>query len=319
MSTVGVISHLPAPTLADVRALAEEAEAAGADWLGLPDAFWWRDTWLLVAEAARVTDRLRVGPVVTNPYLRHPFHTVAAVATAQDVAGDRIFVGVGAGGSEVSGSAGISRGDAPGRISELARLIRAVAAGEALDPASGRCLDVPLQRPTILVAGRGNGVLGAAGRVADQALLWAVPRSDLDRSVRVIADAAALGREAPGARPELVWAPLVDHGDADGAARSSLGYAALNSRPELVAAWGIDQTAVADIQRRLLAGKPVGDDLLPAAAVDDLLIGDPDPEAVAEVARRIGAGSLAIPAFGVAGLGDKVRWARAVLAASEVS
>ena len=54
---VGVIAHLPNPDFEAVGSLARAAEAAGADWLGLPDAFWWRDTWLLLAEAARATRR----------------------------------------------------------------------------------------------------------------------------------------------------------------------------------------------------------------------------------------------------------------------
>src|ERR1700736_3560705 len=97
---VGVISHLPNVSFAQVRALALAAEAAGADWLGLPDAFWWRDTWLLLAEAARVTERIEIGPVVTNSYLRHPFHTLAAVASLQDLAGGRVSLGIRAGGVE---------------------------------------------------------------------------------------------------------------------------------------------------------------------------------------------------------------------------
>src|SRR3977135_308944 len=116
---VGVIPHLPTISLPEVRALPRAAEAAGGDWLGLPDAFWWRDTWLLLAEAARVTERIEIGPLVTNPYLRHPFHTVAAVASLQDLAGPRVFVGIGAGGSEVAGAAGVSRSDAPKRVEAL--------------------------------------------------------------------------------------------------------------------------------------------------------------------------------------------------------
>src|SRR5437868_484179 len=116
---VGVIAHLPNVSFGEVRALAQAAEAAGADWLGLPDAFWWRDTWLLLAEAARATQRIEIGPLVTNPYLRHPFHTAAALASLQDLAGPRVFLGLGAGGSEVSGAAGISRHDAPQRVERL--------------------------------------------------------------------------------------------------------------------------------------------------------------------------------------------------------
>src|SRR5712692_7904011 len=155
---IGVISHLPNISFEQVRDLARAAEAAGANWLGLPDAFWWRDTWLLLAEAARVTERIEIGPLVTNPYLRHPFHTVAAVASLQDLAGQRVFVGLGAGGSEVSGAAGISRRDAPARVRAVIRLLCRVAHGEPLDPASGRALEVPLHAPSILIAGRANGM-----------------------------------------------------------------------------------------------------------------------------------------------------------------
>ncbi len=98
--TVGVIAHIDNPSLDEVRQLACTAEQAGADWLGVADAFWWRDTWLLLAEAARATARIRLGPLVTNPYLRHPFVTVSALASLQDLAGPRVFAGLGAGGSE---------------------------------------------------------------------------------------------------------------------------------------------------------------------------------------------------------------------------
>src|SRR6266536_1488242 len=136
---VGVITHLHNVNFSELRALAQAAESAGADWLGIPDAFWWRNSWMLLAEAARVTERIELGPLVTNPYLRHPFHTVAAVASLQDLAGPRVFVGLGAGGSEVSGAAGVSRKDAPKHVGALATLLRNVATkGQSLDPVSGR-------------------------------------------------------------------------------------------------------------------------------------------------------------------------------------
>src|SRR3979411_433259 len=124
---VGVISHVHNPGFALVSQVGVGAGwVAGAYWRGLPDAFWWRDTWLLLAEAARVTKRIEIGPLVTNPYLRHPFHTAAALASLQDLAGNRVFVGIGAGGSEVSGAAEISRRDAPARVTALISLLHRV-------------------------------------------------------------------------------------------------------------------------------------------------------------------------------------------------
>jgi 5,10-methylenetetrahydromethanopterin reductase len=295
---VGVITHLLNVSFDELRALARAVEAAGADWLGTPDAFWWRDGWILLAAAAQVTERVEIGPMVTNPYLRHPFHTVSAMATLQDLAGPRVFLGVAAGGSEVSGAAGVSRAGAP------------------LDPRSGRVLEVPLLPAPILVAGRGDGMLRAAGRVGDRAMLWAVPQSDLDRSAEVVAAGARAGREGPGDKPELVWAPLVDHGGPSRArVRSIAAYSVLNSRPELQARWGLSSADVARLRELLVGGgAKAAADLVPAAALEDLIIADAEPANVGAIARRIGATSLALPAFSTAELPERVAWARQVLA-----
>ena len=150
--TIGVISHLPNPDFPAVAALARAAEDAGADWLGLPDAFWWRDTWLLLAEAARATRRIALGPVVTNPYLRHPVpHRSGTRQPAGSGGPERVFVGIGAGGSEVPVPPGSRGRDAVERIRALVDADpQAWPRGEPLDPASGRTLDVSLQPPRVL-------------------------------------------------------------------------------------------------------------------------------------------------------------------------
>jgi len=309
---VGVISHLHNVSFAQVRELARAAEKAGADWLGLPDAFWWRDTWLLLAEAARVTERIEIGPLVTNPYLRHPFHTVAAVASLQDLAGERVFVGIGAGGSEVSGAAGVSRRDAPKRVEALATLLHRVVRGQPLDPSSGRALEVPLYSAPVLIAGRANGMLTAAGRWADRALLWAVPTSDLARSAAVIAESA---QAAARPQPEVVWAPLVDHG---GQSRQRVqtiaAYSVLNSGKDLQARWGLDRSMIDRLREILVGGgAAAAQNLVPAAALDDLIIRDPSPERLKAMARQLGASSIALPAFTTDEVRERVKWAREVL------
>jgi 5,10-methylenetetrahydromethanopterin reductase len=313
--SVGLILHIDNPTLADVRAMAERAEEAGADWLGVPDAFWWRDTWVLAAEAARVTTRLAVGPMVTNPYMRHPFVTVAAIATLQELAGPRVLVGVGAGGSEVAGAAGVSRADAPERTVQLATLIRKVAAGGPLDDVSGRALEAPLALPRIIVGGRGAKMLRAAGRAADEALLWAVPRSELDRTVGLVGEGA---RSRPTSLPavQLTWAPLVEHDAASGVLlRRAATYAVLNNRAEVRERWGIGPEQVARVRRLLVAGEAASAAAdVPGTVMDDLAI-DPDPEVAGAIAARIGATGLALPVTDVATVGDRVAWARRVLAA----
>lgn len=291
--SVGVIAHVKNPTASRVVDLAGSAEEAGADWVGFADAFWWRDSWMLLAAAAMATKRIGLGPAMTNPYLRHPFHTVSAIATLHEMSGGRAFLGLAAGGSEVSGAAGISRADAGRRVEELVSLLRRVADGGPLDLDSGRHLDVSLPPTPVLVAARGDGMLRAAGRCADRVLMWAVPDSDLDRTVSIVRRAAA-GRESP---PELVWAPLLDSGRwmAD-TIREVSAYACLNAAPDVLVRWGLDESLAGRIRSALLAGgAEAAADLVPAAVLDDLVVREPDARRLARRARALGVTGMAVP------------------------
>lgn len=306
--SIGVILHIDTPTFDDVAAVARAAEEAGADWLGLPDAFWWRDTWLLAAHAGAGTSRLAVGPVVTNPYLRHPFHTIAAVASLQDLLGpDRVLLGVGAGGSEITVAAGADRSDAGPRIRELVGRLRAVAGGAPLDEASGRTLDLPLHPTRVIVAGRGPGVLRAGAVVADDVLLWAIPPRDLPHAYATVRSSSGLGG------PRLLWAPLVEHGDGRPATEQA-AYAVLNSRPQLHAAWGLDDTLLDQVRRVAVAeGNAAASTLLPPEVLADVVVDGEQVDRAADTARAFGITGLAVRADSAATVGDRVRWARTVL------
>ena len=176
-------------------------------------------------------------------------------------------------------------------------------------------LEVPLHPAPILIAGRGNGILDTAGRCADRALLWAVPGSDVQRSASVVEAGASAGREAPGHRPELIWAPLVDHGGRSRErVRTIAAYSVLNSRPELQARWGLERSTLERLRHLLVGGgAAAAQDLVPPAALDDLIIQDPDPVRVGQLAALFGATSLALPAFSVDEVAERVAWAREVL------
>ena len=312
----GVIGHLVNPTVDEAVALARTAEGAGAAWLGLADAFWWRDGWILLSEAARATTEIRLGPTMTNPYLRHRFHTVAALATLQELAGDRIFLGLAAGGSELTLAAGVDRTDAPDRARRLIQLVRDVAAGAPLDGASGRRLEVGLSPVPILVAGGRDGMLRTAGAHADLALIWAAATSDLERVVAVIRRGAA-GRTDGG--PQIVWAPLVELAeDPDADIGGVAVYAALNADAATVARWGMGPEQIGRIRAALVAGdRGEARRMLPDAALDDLILSGAaaTPEATAARAREIGATAIAVPGFAIRTVGARIAWGTAVEAA----
>ena len=312
----GVIGHLKNPSVAEVEELAAAAENAGARWLGLADAFWWRDVWVLLTVAAAATSRLMLGPAMTNPYLRHPFLTVSALATLQELAGPRVFLGLAAGGSEARLAAKVDRRDAPARTAALIELVRGVASGLPLDPDSGRRLDMPLVPLPVLVAGGHDGMLRTAGRHADRALIWATASSDLGRVTDVIGDGAS---ERSDGGPEVVWAPLTAlPGDREADVTDVAIYAVLNAGPGVLERWELDDDALDRIRRAVVAGDGgAAGRLVPDAVLADLMLSgaDADPQAAAARGRAAGVTSIAVPVFSVATVEARVAWGAAVEAA----
>ena len=307
---VGVISHVPNPDVEVAVGLAQAAEGAGAEWIGVADAFWWRDVWLLLGKVASATERIELGPAMTNPYMRHRFCTASALATLQEMAHGRVFCGIAAGGSELTAAARISRRNAPAMVTELVAFLREVAAGGTLDAASGRGLDVDLDPVPILMAGRGDQMLRTAGAVADRVLLWAIPASDLERSASIVHEGAARRPRSP----ELIWAPLVRHGDAPQASILHVAvYASLNTTSAVRQGWRLDDTWVEAVREELVRGDvAAAGALVPPAALKDLVFEDLDPAPIAAIARGLGVSSLAVPGFDPTTVGDHVGWAASV-------
>ncbi len=307
---VGVINHVPNPDPETAVRLAQAAEGAGAAWIGVADAFWWRDVWMLLGEVASATERIEIGPAMTNPYMRHRFHTAAALATLQETAPGRVFCGISAGGSEVTAAAHISRHDAAAMVTDLVNFLRGVADDNTLDAASGRSLDLDLGEVPILVAGRGDQMLRTAGAMADRVLLWAIPASDLERSASIIREGAA-ARSHP---PELIWAPLVRHHDAPAASIQHVAvYACINTIAEVRRRWGLDNARRTAVRAQLVRGDlAAAGALIPSAALDDLVFNQPDPAPIAAVARRLGVSSLAVPGFDPATVAGHIAWAASV-------
>lgn len=78
-------------------------EARGFDGLLVADSQCLNaDVWVELALAAAATDRVRLGPGVTNPVTRHPTVTASAALTLQAESGGRTVLGVGRGDTAVT-------------------------------------------------------------------------------------------------------------------------------------------------------------------------------------------------------------------------
>lgn len=148
---------------ADVR----RAERLGWDAAFQPDSqLRRRDTYVLLAAAARATGRITLGPLLANPVTRHPTVTASSIATLDELAPGRTLLGLGVGDTAVR-LAGLR----PARVGELVeatRLIRALLDGRAVEVGAGPPARLPHHRPVpVWIAAGGPRTLHAAGGVAD--------------------------------------------------------------------------------------------------------------------------------------------------------
>jgi 5,10-methylenetetrahydromethanopterin reductase len=98
--TVPEIWQFARPVLSGMEAMAERCEALGFDGLSLTDSQNLApDTYVSLTVAARATDRIALGPGVTNPLTRHASVAAGAIATLQHVSNGRAVLGIGRGDS----------------------------------------------------------------------------------------------------------------------------------------------------------------------------------------------------------------------------
>jgi 5,10-methylenetetrahydromethanopterin reductase len=234
----------PTSPVGDLVALAEEIERLGYRYLWVNDERLERDAFTVLAAIAQRTERIRLGPGVTNPYSRHPALIATATATLDELSGGRAVLGLGAGGTNHR-ALGIERRAPVAALRDGVGLIRALwggstatVEGDVVRAWEAR-LDFAAPRPRIpiYIGGRGPRVLELAGEVADGVIVGNVATREgwtyaLDR---VTLGAARAGRDVGEVRlTAWLYACVADDEDeALDAIRPMAATSLVTSRPVL--------------------------------------------------------------------------------------
>ncbi len=168
---------------------AASAEADGFDgWYCVDSQNLSGDVYVGLALAAAATERIGLGPGVTNPVTRHPAATAAGIGSIQVASGGRAVLGIGRGDSSLA-----HVGRAPARVDDLARALRTIQAylrGDDVDfadlpdgappvadlaladaPPTSRLHWIGEPKVPVEVAATGPRVLALAAEHADRVLL----------------------------------------------------------------------------------------------------------------------------------------------------
>lgn len=147
----------------------ELGEKLGYDavWLGDSQMIW-REMYVLLGAAAKVTSRVWLGTGVTNPLTRLPVVTASAITTLQELSGGKALLGVGVGDSSVR-----TLGMKPATLAALEQFVsdlRELCSGKSLVTPNGEVrlsFGAPQKCPQIIVAANGPKSLQLAGRIGD--------------------------------------------------------------------------------------------------------------------------------------------------------
>lgn len=200
------------------------------------------DAWTLIGALAARTSKLRLGTLVSPVTFRHPAVVAKAAATADQVSGGRIEVGMGAGWmAEEHERFGIDFPETPERMRTLAQHVEQVDRLLRDDP-----LTVQQPRPPLIVGGgAGRGTADPAARFADEYNTFGVDAAEAARRRKKLDEACERVDRDPSSLRFSLMTPFVlgrDH-----AKRFVQVFPAAGSADE----W------FDELKRRGLAGSPV--------------------------------------------------------------
>jgi 5,10-methylenetetrahydromethanopterin reductase len=247
---VGIMNNQPVPAI--VRQV-QLAESLGFDTAWITDSHLvCRELWVTLTACVLGTSKIRLGPGVTVPHTRHFSVTASAIATLRDLAGDRLVLGIGTGGSSAE-TMGLSVQRAA-RIATLETMVQGIRSLVTKGTVrfdtgvQGRIAWLEEPRPVpIYVAGSGPKMLRAAGRLGDGVIMYAGTAPEILR--------AGLGHVAEGARERgrkpsdldvVLWTPTAVGRDRAMARDHVRGRVASALRHAFPVAWSPEDQAVID-------------------------------------------------------------------------
>jgi probable F420-dependent oxidoreductase len=198
------------PPASRVVSLMKRAERNGFThgWT-FDSAVLWQEPFVIYSQILANTQKLTVGPMVTNPGTRTWEVTASTFATLNDMFGNRTVCGIGRGDSamRVAGR----KPNTLARISEAMKVIRALGRGEEADLGGDTVVKFPWIKPDaqlpVWMAAYGPKALKMTGEEADGFILQLADLYLTEYMVKAVKDAAAAAGRNPDDVTICVAAP----------------------------------------------------------------------------------------------------------------
>lgn len=259
--TIG-IELTPEVPLSRLRNLAKAAESLGFNTIFVSHHYNNRDEFVALADVAQVTDEVRLGPGVTNPYETHPVTLASRMATLDELSDGRGVFGVGAGDRSTLRNLGFERESPLRRVLESIRVSRRLWDGEQVDHdgtfvANDATLNFDAGRIPVYVGAQGPHMTRMAAKHADGILFNGSHPLDVEWAAERVAE----GREArPAERGSVdfvVYGSVSIARDGEAAreaARPPVAFIVGGASPTVLERHDIDEGAAEQISEAIEAG-----------------------------------------------------------------
>ena len=271
------IEFVPNEPISKIVKLVKLAEDVGFEYAWITDHYNNKNVYETLALIADGTETIKMGPGVTNPYVRSPAITASAVATLDELSNGRATLGIGPGDKATFDALGIEWTKPVSTIKDAIAMMTTLMAGEKTEGGAqlGGVKTVQEKIP-IYMGAQGPMMLKTAGGFSDGALINASNPKDFEAAVPMIKEGAA---EAGKSISDVDIAAYTccsiddDAGKAMGAAKIVVAFIAAGSPPPVFARHGLPTDTGAKFGAMLAKGDfggaigAVNDELMEAFSV----------------------------------------------------
>ncbi|MDD5960361.1 MAG: 5,10-methylenetetrahydromethanopterin reductase [Methanobrevibacter wolinii] len=181
------IEFVPQQPLDDIIKLVKLAEDVGFDNVWITDHYNNKNVYASLALIAKETSTIKLGPGVTNPYLRSPAISASAIATIDEISEGRATFGIGPGDKATFESLGVEWSKPLSTIKSAIAEIRTLTNGGKTEKGAklGGVKAVQDSIP-IYMGAQGPKMLETAGEIADGVLINASNPKDYEAAMPMI-------------------------------------------------------------------------------------------------------------------------------------
>lgn len=193
------IEFVPDESVLKIGYMAKLAEDAGFQNIWITDHYNNRDVWSTLAVLSMMTNRIKLGTGVTNPYTRNVAITASSIASINELSGGRAILGIGPGDKATFDKMGIEWDKPLTRVKEAVLAIRALLAREQVNQAGfkGAQMAFGAGKIPIYIGAQGPKMLELAGGIADGVLINASHPDDFKFAVPMIREGARIAGRKP--------------------------------------------------------------------------------------------------------------------------